>query len=90
MNGGAFTSMAELNVVGLAYGGNVAPYAADDAYLVYQDSQDNAMAVLVNDTDANEDILSVATVGIPDNGGTAIINGGQDGRSIYSGGWFYW
>lgn len=74
-NGGTDTATVTMTVASI----NTAPVAVDDAYTVNQDTTDNAFAVLVNDTDADTDPLTVTAVGATDNGGTAVINGTSDG-----------
>ena len=57
---------------------NAAPVAVDDAPpAVDEDSSNNLLDVLSNDSDANGDSLSISAVGTPDNGGTAVANAGQ-------------
>jgi len=51
---------------------NDAPVAVDDAFTVAEDSQNNALAVLANDTDLELNPLAVSAVGAPDQGGVAI------------------
>ncbi|MBN1136152.1 MAG: cadherin-like domain-containing protein [Anaerolineae bacterium] len=51
---------------------NDAPVAANDAFTVTEDSQTNALAVLVNDSDPELSPLAVSAVGVPDQGGVAI------------------
>jgi VCBS repeat-containing protein len=53
---------------------NDVPVAADDSYSVLEDSNDNMLNVLVNDTDVDGDALSLTAVTTPSNG-TAIISG---------------
>ena len=54
---------------------NDAPVAVDDAFTVAEDSQNNALAVLANDTDPELNPLAVSAVGAPNQGGTAISAG---------------
>lgn len=55
---------------------NAAPLAEDDTDTVAEDSTDNAITVLANDSDANNDNLVVHTLETPDQGGAA-VNGGD-------------
>ncbi len=50
--------------------------ANPDSYTVQQGSTNNALGVLTNDTDADGDALSIASVGTPGHG-TATVSGGQ-------------
>ena len=54
---------------------NDAPVAADDTFTVTEDSQANALTVLVNDGDPELNPLAVSGVGVPNQGGTAISAG---------------
>ncbi len=54
---------------------NSAPVANNDSFTVDQDSGATRFSVLNNDTDADGDTLSIATVGTPSNGGTATVDG---------------
>ena len=59
---------------------NDAPVATDDAATVDEDSSDNALDVLANDTDIDAgDALQITAVGTPSAGGTATITGGGTG-----------
>ncbi len=65
-------------------GGNNPPIARDDAFSVTLDTNNNALAVLVDngsgaDTDPDTDPLTVTAVGSPSGSGTAVINGASDG-----------
>ena len=54
---------------------NDAPVAVDDAFGVEEDSSNNSLDVLANDTDVDAtDILTITVVGATDNGGTVINN----------------
>lgn len=53
---------------------NDAPIANDDMFGVTEDTTDNPLAVLSNDSDADGDDLSIVSVTDPDNG-TAVISG---------------
>jgi regulation of enolase protein 1 (concanavalin A-like superfamily) len=53
---------------------NNAPIAGDDAFTVDQDSTVNVLDVKANDSDPNGDALSVVAVGIPDQGGSVVLN----------------
>ncbi|MCB8944506.1 MAG: tandem-95 repeat protein [Ardenticatenaceae bacterium] len=68
-------TISELTATGcVPVGGNSAPTAVDDAYTVDEDSSDNVLDVLSNDSDANGDLLSITAVSSPNNG-TSIISG---------------
>jgi len=55
---------------------NVLPVASDDVPpAVLEDSSDNALDVLTNDTDDNGDALTVYSLTPPDQGGTALSGG---------------
>ncbi len=55
---------------------NHAPTAVDDSYSVTEDSTDNSLTVISNDSDADgDDIITLMAVGTPDQGGTAVISG---------------
>ena len=54
---------------------NLAPVAGDDTETVAEDSTANAIAVTNNDTDPEMDALAISSVGVPDMGGTAVVNG---------------
>ncbi|WP_420643924.1 Ig-like domain-containing protein [Candidatus Leptofilum sp.] len=57
---------------------NDSPTATDDSETVAEDSGTTAFDVLFNDSDEDTtDTLSIALVGTPDNGGTAVLNAGQ-------------
>jgi lysophospholipase L1-like esterase len=63
---------------------NQDPVAKDDAFTVNFNSANNNLAVLLDngngvDSDPDGDPLTVTAVGATDNGGTAIINGTNDG-----------
>lgn len=51
---------------------NDAPVAANDAFIVTEDSQANVLAVLTNDSDPELNPLTVSAVGVPNQGGVAI------------------
>lgn len=54
---------------------NDAPTAVDDSYTVNEDTNNNSLNVLVNDSDIDTgDVLSISAVGTPANG-TAVISG---------------
>lgn len=54
---------------------NRGPVAVDDAIVVEQDSTDNLIAVLANDSDPDNDPLTITAVSAPAHG-TAVIDGG--------------
>jgi VCBS repeat-containing protein len=55
---------------------NDAPTAVDDLYSVLEDSSNNTLMVMTNDSDGDgDDTLSLLAVGTPDQGGTAVISG---------------
>ncbi|MCB8979697.1 MAG: tandem-95 repeat protein [Ardenticatenaceae bacterium] len=56
---------------------NVAPTAVADTPTVAEDSGTTTFDVLTNDTDPENDTLSVSSVGTTSNGGTAVINNNQ-------------
>ena len=51
---------------------NTAPEAVDDQFALDLDSVDNTLDVLANDSDADGDALTLASVGSPDNGQVVI------------------
>jgi len=53
---------------------DMGPVANDDAFAVNQDSTNNPLGVLANDSDPDGDPLSIVAVGLPDNGGSATLN----------------
>jgi len=55
---------------------NAAPQAEDDQFSVVADSNDNALNVLANDSDADGDALSITGVSQPE-GGQASVSGSQ-------------
>ena len=57
---------------------NNAPVAVDDAFNVNENTSDNILGVLLNDSDPDGDTLVITEVGTTDNGGTVIINNGTD------------
>ena len=58
---------------------NTPPVAADDAATVDEDSVDNAIDVLANDTDADGDPLTITAVTDPANGSATIDDNGTPG-----------
>jgi len=59
---------------------NNPPVANDDSYTVNENSSNNPLAVLTNDTDPDPgDTLTVSAVGTPNHGGSVVINATQDG-----------
>ncbi len=59
---------------------NDAPVAVADAFAIDQDSVDNTLDVLANDTDVDNMTLTVTAVGTPDNSGAATAS--MDGSSV--------
>ncbi len=55
---------------------NTVPSAEDDLFTVKQNSSDNVLNVLANDSDPDGDALTIAAVGLTDSGGTASTDGG--------------
>lgn len=53
---------------------NDAPIAAGDVFTITEDSPNNLLNVLANDTDLDGDALTILNVGTPDQGGT-VLNG---------------
>jgi PKD repeat protein len=59
---------------------NNPPVANDDSYTVNQNSSNNPLAVLSNDSDPDPgDTLTVSAVGTPNHGGSVVINATSDG-----------
>jgi PKD repeat protein len=59
---------------------NSPPVATDDAFTVYQNTTDNALDVLANDTDPDAgDTLTITIVSAPNHGGAVVINAAKDG-----------
>jgi hypothetical protein len=58
---------------------NNPPVAVADAFTVDENSVDNPLAVLANDTDPDGDALIIGTVGVPDQGGSVSVNATGDG-----------
>ncbi len=54
---------------------NNAPVAVDDAFNVNENTSDNILGVLFNDSDPDGDTLVITEVGTTNNGGTVINNG---------------
>ncbi len=71
-NGGTDTATVSVTVTSV----NDPPVAADDSATVSEDSADNVIAVLGNDTDVDQDSLTVASVTQPGNG--TVTNNGSD------------
>ncbi|MCA1727126.1 MAG: tandem-95 repeat protein [Actinobacteria bacterium] len=71
-NGGTDTAVVSLTVANV----NDAPEASDDDAEVDEDSSNNAIAVLANDSDVDGDTLSVSDVSEPSNGSVSIGGGG--------------
>jgi len=59
---------------------NDAPVAVDDSYTVNEDSLDNALEVLGNDTDVEGDTLTIDSIASEPEHGTATVN--EDGSRI--------
>ena len=75
-NGGSDTATVTLTVTESPI--NDAPTANDDTDNVFEDSSTAQIDVLANDTDPDSgDVLSISSVSIPDNSGTAVINNNQ-------------
>ncbi len=66
---------AQVTVTVSASGSNQPPVANDDAYMVDQDTSNNSLAVLANDTDPDGDTLSLSSLGTTSNGGSVSISG---------------
>jgi PKD repeat protein len=65
-------------------GQNSPPVAGDDAFTVSQDSQNNTLSVLANDSDPDAgDSITISAVGTPDQGGSVAVNGTGDAL-VYS------
>ncbi|EAW35516.1 Ig-like domain-containing protein [Lyngbya sp. PCC 8106] len=75
-NGGTDQATVTVNVVGT---GNGLPNIVNDGFTVDEDSSNNPLDVLVNDTDPENDPLSITSVGATDNGGMVTINNTNDG-----------
>ncbi len=60
---------------------NHPPDAVDDAFTVAEDSVANALDVLANDTDIENDPLTITATGTPSAGGSVSISGGGTGLS---------
>ena len=59
---------------------NNPPVANNDAFNVYENSNNNALNVLANDSDPDPgDTLAITAVGTPNHGGTVTINGTANG-----------
>lgn len=69
-----FNRVTENHVTGEPVFENSGPTAMDDSYSVEQDSSDNSLAVLSNDSDPEGDSLTITIVTAPANG-TATISG---------------
>ncbi|MFO7594354.1 MAG: Ig-like domain-containing protein [Pseudomonadota bacterium] len=63
------------NVAVTVTGINDNPVAGDDAFAVEQDSSNNSLDVLANDTDVDGDALTITTLGATDNGGSVTTDG---------------
>ena len=75
-NGGSDTATVTLTITESPI--NDTPTANDDTDNVFEDSSTVQIDVLANDTDPDSgDVLSISSVSIPDNGGTAVINNNQ-------------
>jgi hypothetical protein len=75
--GGYFTTAGDKASDNIAQWINTPPTPGDDSFIVPQDSQDNPLEVLANDSDPESDPLSITAVSTPDQGGTALIDGTQ-------------
>lgn len=56
---------------------NDAPTAVADTLTISEDSDTTIIDVLANDSDADNDLLTLTVIGSPDNGGTAVLNDNQ-------------
>ncbi len=70
-NGGTASAGVSVSVLNV----NDAPVAVNDAYSVLGNSSANALAVLTNDTDADNDTLSISDLTATNNGGTVSVSG---------------
>jgi hypothetical protein len=61
------------------------PVAADDAFSVAPDSANNLLDVLANDSDVDNDTLTVAALGTPSSGGTVTTDGSSISYSPLAG-----
>ena len=68
--GGTDVGMVTITVAA----GNIPPVAQDDEYTLAQDSADNPLDVLANDSDADSDPLTISAVDDPDHG--TVVNQG--------------
>ncbi len=71
--GGVSSNAATVSVTVTPLNDN--PVAVNDAFDVAQDSSNNSLDVLANDTDVDGDTLTITAVGATDNGGTASTDG---------------
>jgi len=71
-----FQEVSETVTEGATTFENENPVAVDDQFVVQLDSQDNALDVLANDSDADLDSLQITAVGAPANGQVSISGGG--------------
>lgn len=60
---------------------NDPPVAVNDSATVVQDSANNVISVLTNDSDQEKNALSIQSVGAPNQGGTAVV---QNNTIIYT------
>jgi large repetitive protein len=72
LSDGALISQATVTVTVDAV--NAAPVAVNDAFNVNQDSTANLLDVKANDSDPDGDLLSIVAVGLPNQGGSVILN----------------
>ena len=84
-NGGSGTATVTLTINNLPDN----PLAVDDTTGAAEDSSNNPIDVLANDSDPDQvvpgETLTVTAVGLPDNGGTVTIDGsGPDNRVLYT------
>lgn len=56
---------------------NDPPIARNDQFSVLQDTSGNILEVLANDTDADADVLTITDLGLPTDGGTVSVAGGN-------------
>lgn len=71
-----FNRVTENLTTGVAVVENTGPAAVDDAYTLDQNSGDNSLNILSNDSDPEGDGLAIVSVSDPANG-TAMISGGM-------------
>jgi hypothetical protein len=75
--GGSFSIAGDKPSGYIAHWVNTAPSTIPDSFAVNEDSQDNLLDVLANDGDQENDPLEISTAGAPDQGGSAVHDGGM-------------